>query len=238
MSTGNGGRLPRGVALSELPAVVPQRSAARGTDPEVRLSPARRRREWSWVALGVGLALLLALIGYVGANQLTKSYTVLVTTRAVPAGHVFTIADVRPASVSASELDLVRETDEDAVVGHTAAVSLPAGAPVVRRDIGSAAPTTGTAIVAVLCKPGQFPPSLGPGDHVTVIGQPPQANAPAAGSTAAAALALGVVLAVDVPSDAAGSGTVVSLQVDSASAPLVAQAAVDGRISVIITAGN
>ncbi|HXA27665.1 MAG TPA: hypothetical protein VN193_02865 [Candidatus Angelobacter sp.] len=239
MSTGNGGRVPRGVVLSDLPAVGEHRSTSRRpTSPDVRLEPARRRREVPWILLGIGVCCLSGIGGWVVTSRLAAQYQILVTTRAVPAGHVFITGDLRPASTSATGLDLVLEADEGQIVGHTAAVGVPAGAPLVHGDVGSPAVGPGAVTVAVLCKPGQFPPSLAAGDHVTILTEasPPggASLAPASGATSAQ----GVVVAIDTPTDSAVGGTVVTLQVDAASASGVAAAGADGHASLVVTAAG
>lgn len=232
MTTGNGGGSLRGVVVEDLPPVTGHRIGPAGPR-QVRAKPVRRRRHVPWIVLGATLAAFCGLGVGVLVSDVGNQHQVLVASHAMPAGHVFTPGDFRFASISESGVEVLNASDENTVIGRTAAVAIASGAPLVAGDIGAPDLAAGTIIVAVLCKPGQFPPSLAPGQHVQVLvpgataaGGPPGVMPPSP--------ATAVVVAIEGPSDAAITGTVVTLQVDQADAAAIAQAGADGHVSLLV----
>lgn len=231
MTTGNGGGSLRGVVVEDLPAPT-GRPVGFDAPRQVRAKPVRRRRHVPWIVLGATLAALCGLGVGVIVSDVGNQHPVLVASHAIPAGHVFDAGDFRFASISESGVDVLNATDEGTVIGRTAAVAIASGAPLVAGDIGAPDVAAGTVIVAVLCKPGQFPPSLAAGQHVQVF-VPSSAAVGGPAGVAQPSSATAVVVAVDAPADAI-TGTVITLQVDQADAAPVAQAGADGHVSLVV----
>ena len=119
-------------------------------------------------------------------------------------------------------------------------MALPAGAPLIPADLGSAPPAQGQAVVAVLVKPGQAPPALAPGASVLVVitllrqrccgadaPRPPPRPSPPISA---------VVTAVDTPTDQVTQGEIVSLQLPAADVQAVSAASTAGQVSLALVA--
>ena len=198
---------------------------------------ARRRREVPWIVFGVCLAAASALGFAVVLTNVGGQHQVLASARAIPAGHVITAGDLAQVTISSTGLDLLSTAEEGHVLGHAASVPIAAGAVLVRGDLGPADTPAGRAVVAVLCKPGQYPPALAAGQHVRIV---PGGDSSGAGSAAPppnvpASLIDGLVIGVDAPSSSSGvTGAVITLSVSSADAAAVAQSGAAGRVSLIV----
>jgi Flp pilus assembly protein CpaB len=186
-----------------------------------------------------------ALAGVVAFKAGSDRQSVLASTHSLSPGHILEPGDLRVVDVSTDGgLGFVLAASEASIVGRPLAVPIAGGAPLVSSDLGSPPATgPGEAVVGVLCKAGQFPPSLAPGDTVEIIdtgvGSSPGATGAgssigtAAGSTPVGLL-VATVLGTDAPTDTATVGTVISLRVSASDAPSVARAAAAGRISLIL----
>jgi len=192
------------------------------------------------VALGVLLVVGSALTFYAISNRLSAHRQILAVTHAVTVGEVFGAGDFTfvTVSVDTGGLQFISQADESTVIGRQAAVPIPAGAPLVQQDIGPPAPASGLATIGVLCKPGQYPPSLAAGDHVDVIdsGVPTGVSGGSSSSPTTSAPIAAVVTAVDAPADTATNGEVVSLQVSAVDVAAVARAAAAGTASLVLVA--
>ena len=104
-------------------------------------------------------------------TQVGQQHQVLVLSHPVDAGDVITASDLGLATVSTgtSGIAFITASNESTVIGRPAAVAMPAGAPLIAADLGSLPPPAGQAVVAVLIKPGDAPPSLAPGAAVWVV---------------------------------------------------------------------
>jgi hypothetical protein len=189
--------------------------------------------------LVVGSALVFATI-WARAGSETR---VLVLTRSVDAGHVLTSSDLHSANVSTGQgVATVLATSESSVVGRTTAVPLTAGSLLNAGALGSGRELrSGEAMVGLALKPGTFPSSLVPGDHVRVV------DTTAATSTSGTAApartssggATGVVMAIEADASAADGSAVVSLRVDDEDADGVAQLGSAEHASlVLVPAGS
>jgi Flp pilus assembly protein CpaB len=162
--------------------------------------------------------------------HLGSRQNVLVTTRALTAGEVLDTSDLTTAAISTnSGLQFVAANEESIVVGRPLAVPLVAGVPITTGEVGSpSSVVAGSDVVAVLLKPGGFPPSLSPGDRVEVVPVAPSGLvAPSTNPLPATVLSVSAD-----PSDADGS-SVIGLQVQSSVAATVAQLATTGEASLI-----
>jgi hypothetical protein len=143
------------------------------TPPETpsRLRPRPRRIRIPLAILGLLLVVACALGFGTILTQVGRQYQVLVLSHPVDVGDVITASDLGLATVSTgtSGIAFITAGNESTVIGRPAAVAMPAGAPLIAADLGSLPPPAGQAVVAVLIKPGDAPPSLAPGAAVWVV---------------------------------------------------------------------
>jgi hypothetical protein len=210
---------------------------------EPRAAGVVRRRQVRWIVAGVllvvGSALVFATI-WARAGSETR---VLVVTRSVDAGHVLASSDLRSANVSAGGgVATVPATSEANVVGRTVAVPLAEGSLLNPQALGSGrALRSGEAMVGLALKPGTFPSSLAPGDHVRVVDttSASSTSGTVAQSRSLSSDATGVVMAIEARSSAGDGSAVVSLRLDDGEADGVAQlASADHASLVLIPAGS
>ena len=202
-----------------------------------RLTTSRRR---STVAIIVAVLSVAggALAGVIAYKASSGRQSILAASHQIAAGHVLQASDLRIVDVSTDGgLSLVLASDEDSVIGRPVGVPVAAGAPLTTGDLAPAAEAgMGEAVVGVLCKAGQYPPSIAAGDTVEVIdsgGAGSGANAPSAAEPPGVAL-YATVISVDVPTDTATVGTIISLRMSATAAPAVSRAATAGRVSLIL----
>lgn len=215
-------------------------SAASVTDTGVA-SPARaaaaRRRSRRGLLIAVIVVALGGVLGFTGANMLTRHVQVLAVARDVPVGQVITDADLVVAAVNDDpNLSPIPADQRDQVVGLVAQVPLVRGELLTRAQIGPANGfTEGQQMVALPLKPGQLPSrGLAPGQHVLVVATT-GSNAVAAGAQAPAGGAPVDAIVADVgPTDPATSLTVVDVRVAAAAGPGLADLASTGNLAVIL----
>jgi hypothetical protein len=159
---------------------------------------------------------------------------VLVVTEPLAAGQVVQSGDLGIVRVSTgSGLQVVPVSEEASVVGRPASVPLVAGALLTSAEVGASAPVgSGSDVVALGLKAGQYPPDLAPGDRVQVV-PVTSSSGTASGSASAGSPVSATVLAIDVASAASASPTVFSLQVSTGDADEVAALAAAGEASLI-----
>jgi hypothetical protein len=154
----------------------------------------------------------------------------------IAAGQVLTASDVVSVHVSADAgTQLVAASQQSTIIGKRAAVALPAGALLSPQSVRSGpALESGQAIVSVVLAPGTAPvPDLRAGDAVAVVG-----TTATDASGAGGVLANAQVVRVDaLKSGPTTSGSLaVSLQVPSASAAAVAEAAAGDHVRLVLIA--
>jgi Flp pilus assembly protein CpaB len=212
------------------------------TPPETpsRLRPRPRRIRIPLAILGLLLVMACALGFGTILTQVGQQHQVLVLAHPVDVGGVITASDLGLATVSTgtSGIAFITASKESTVIGRPAAVAMPAGAPLIAADLGSLPPPAGQAVVAVLIKPGDAPPSLAPGAAVWVVITTPETQStglsPSPTSATSAPLAA-TVTAVDTPSDSAiTQGVIVSLSLPSADVQTVTTAAAAGNVSLAL----
>ena len=225
--------------LQKRPRVHADGNGVHRTEAGARLVPASRRRSTPAIILAVLSIAGGALAGVLAYKASSGRHSVLAASHAIAAGHVIQATDLSVVDVSSDAgLTLVSATDEDSVLGRPAGVPIAAGAPLTRSEVGSVpAASAGEAIVGVLCKAGQYPPSLASGDTVEIIdtgasGLGAAAGAPTTGSESPPLEA--TVIGVDAPTDTATVGTIISLRLSTSDAPAVSRAAAAGRVSLIL----
>jgi hypothetical protein len=205
--------------------------SAPGGRPFGRALPTRQRRP-GLVALAVVLIVGLAAFGMYLYQRAGSKTPVLVMAREVPAGHVVERADLSTVSV-AGGVTAVAASHIDTVVGETAAVDLLPNMLVQRSML-----TRGNAIapgqveVGVAVTPGQAPAEgLSPGNRVEILEVP--AKDAAGPATAPQVLSGSAVIFSAVGDPSTTGGTVLSLLVPQAVAPLVAAASANGQIALV-----
>ena len=207
--------------------------ASSGARPAAaRARPAARRRQLPLMVVGVLLVIGGALAFADASLHLGSREEVLVVSEPLAAGQVLTSSDLETVHVSTgSGLQVVPAGEEASVVGSTVAVPLVAGALLTRAEVGSTAPVaSGSDVVAVGLKAGQYPPDLAPGDRVQVV---PVTSPSSSSLTPAGTPVSATVLAVDVASVESDSPTVFSLQVSRRDADEVAALAAANEASLI-----
>jgi hypothetical protein len=189
------------------------------------------------MVVGVLLVIGGALAFADASLHLGSREEVLVVAEPLAAGQVITSSDLETVRVSTgSGLQVVPAGDEASVVGSSVAVPLVAGALLTRAEVGSTAPVaSGSDVVAVGLKAGQYPPDLAPGDRVQVV---PVTSPSSSSLTPTGTPVSATVLAVDVASVASDSPTVFSLQVSRSDADEVAALAAANEASLIQVASG
>ena len=205
-------------------------SAARPAGARGR--PAARRRQLPLVVVGVLLVIGGALAFADASLHLGSREEVLVVSEPLAAGQVITSSDLETVRVSTgNDLQVIPVGDEASVVGSPVAVPLVAGALLTRTELGSTAPVaSGSDVVAVGLKAGQYPPDLAPGDRVRVV---PVTSPSSSSLTVTGSPVSATVLAVDVASVESDSPTVFSLEVSRGDADEVAALAAANEASLI-----
>ncbi len=210
-----------------------------GTSARQRAAPPpvtfQRRRQLPWIAAGVVLIVGFALAFATLSLRSSQTRPVLVLARSLPAGHVLAAADLTTVSLpTAPGLATLPASAEVGILSRPVAVPLLAGALLTSAELGSAAAVAaGQAVVALAVKAGQYPPVLGPGDHVQIIDTVP-AGAAATSAAPPAALASATVLAIDAAPAGSPAAAVVSVQVAAPDAALVAARGAAGQVSLVL----
>jgi hypothetical protein len=184
------------------------------------------------VVIGVLLVIGGALAFADASLHLGSREEVLVVSEPLAAGQVITSSDLETVRVSTGTgLQVVPAGDEASVVGSSVAVPLVAGALLTRAEVGTTAPvSSGSDVVAVGLKAGQYPPDLAPGDRVQVV---PVTSPSSSSLTPTGSPVSATVLAVDVASVESDSPTVFSLEVSRSDADEVAALAAANEASLI-----
>jgi len=205
-----------------------------------RLRPRPRHIRMPLAVLGLLLVVACALGFGTILTQVGQQYQVLVLSHPVDVGDVITASDLGLATVSTgtSGISFITASNESTVIGRPAAVAMPAGAPLIAADLGSIPPPAGQAVVAVLIKPGDAPPSLAPGAAVWVVITTPETQttglSPSASPVAIAPMSA-TVTAVGTPSDSAiTQGVIVSLSLPTSDVQTVTTAAAAGNVSLAL----
>jgi hypothetical protein len=206
-----------------------------GRKPTSRLRSPKRRHSIPHLVLGVLLVLACATAFAVLSLVTGDKQPVLALARPVMVGQVLTAEDLRQVNVSLDPgVSVVDAGQAAAVVGRTMTESLPAGALLTGDAVsGPGVPTAGQALAALALKPGQFPPEVSPGAHVSVVYIPGQNSNP---PTSDAATVWPAVV-TSVTSSASQQATVVSVEVAQAAAPEIAAVPV-GQLSLVMLPGG
>ena len=206
----------------------------------LRPGGSKRHRQLPLVVIGVLLVVGGALAFADASLHLGSREQVLEVTRPLAAGQVVQSSDLRTVRVSTGNgLPVLLASEEPRVLGRPVSVPLVAGALLTPSEIGATAPVaSGSDVVAVGLKAGQYPPDLAAGDRVQVVPVTSSSSSPEsvtgeAGSGSAERPVSATVLAVDVAGADSGNPTVFSLQVSTNSADKVAALAAANEASLI-----
>jgi hypothetical protein len=220
--------------------------------PPLRIAPAKPARRPAMTIVSVLLvAACSGVFGliYVHASRLVA---VLGIAQEVSQGQPLEPGDLHEVDVGLmSGVSTIPVADADQVMGKPAAVPLLAGTLLARADVEetSAIPSD-SAIVGVDVKPGMFPASgVEPGESVLVVlTAPPGSSLSTQGTSGAngsesgqgqsvdSPSAIGTATVVSVnesPGDSSEGDIVVSLEIGSSIAPLVADASATGQAALI-----
>jgi flagella basal body P-ring formation protein FlgA len=212
--SGGGGTRPVSRRASSVTATPAAGRSAAGV-----LRSSRRVRLVAGIALVVVCALAVPMLA---AQASAKPSRVLAAAQDLPAGTALTSADVLSVQASGPTGAIIPAAGLAGLVGRTLRVEVPAGALLDAADLG-AFPPSGTSVVPVSVKAGQYPADLVTGQQVAIFPQAGQ-DAASPGSPAAHAAATGLVLQIaPVANDQSGT-VVIDLQVPLDAAPVVAQA--------------
>lgn len=229
-----------GTARRLLPASASPASAT--ADGAVRLMPLPRQRRPRRILLAIAIMAAGIIVTVALFQRATHQISVVVATRAVPAGAVISASDIAATQVTVTgQVHVIPAAQMQQVIGQVAAAALPPGALVQTADLAtSLPPAPGQVLVPVALHPSQLPVTgLAPGDRILVIatpgaqGQGGTVGNPGA-SPALAAPVSAVVEAVRAAPDSSGLAAV-DLLVSSAEAPGVARQASTGQIALLIT---
>jgi Flp pilus assembly protein CpaB len=209
-----------------------------------QLASVARRRSTAAIVLALLCVAGGALAGVIAYKAGSARQSVLAASHALAGGHVLQAGDLRVVDLSTDGgLSFILAADENSLLGRPVGVPVAAGAPLTSGELGSTpAAGPGQAVIGVLCKAGQYPPSLAPGDTVELVDSSGTVGTATSTSPTARPIALplaaitATVIGVDSPTDTATVGTVISLRLSADDAPSVARAAAAGAISLILIA--
>lgn len=197
-----------------------------------RIHASVRRRSLPHLLMGV-LLVMLCTTGFVAYSLETgHRQQVLALARPVAVGQVLTARDLEQVGVAAdSGVAVLRAEAAGSVIGRTMTTGLSAGSLLTAAAVSSAGtPPPGQGIASLALKPGQFPPEVAAGAHVSVVSAP--TTTPGTGLLGAAPSTWPAIVTT-VTSPANQQLTVVSLQLDTAEARQIA-AMPAGQLSLVV----
>lgn len=193
-------------------------------------------RRWRWLSLGLTLMIAGGLGAYAALSQTDDRVGVLVADTDIPAGHSLQAEDLTVAEIAGEDaVSTISGADLDYVLGQTVNVPVSEGAVLFEEAVGSPGdyPDAGQAVVGADLQPSQYPASLEPGTHVSVVAASPPQQEDAADEDAA--LDNAVSAQVQSITQADDGTTLVELLVDATDATAVAQAATAGELALVRT---
>ncbi len=200
-----------------------------------RATPRPRMRP-RMAIVGVAIVVLFALLGLAVFAASGRHRAVLVLARTVPAGAVVTAGDLQVEQLSgAVSTAALPASAEASLLGERATTTLLAGSTLVA---GAVARTPlvapGDTVVAVaLGTSVPAPTGMTTGSRVSVVAlgtASTAAHLPSPGSVVAS----GTVVGIDATTTSAATSEIVSLAVPSTEAPLVALAAANGGVGLVL----
>ncbi|MCU1388074.1 MAG: hypothetical protein JWL72_1412 [Ilumatobacteraceae bacterium] len=203
-----------------------------------------KRRRPSWVALGVVLVGLAALLGAWVFTTTSHRLSIVVASHDIAPGEVVTAADLRVVEMGQTGgVRAIQSSQQDLIIGQAARGPIPEGTILntglfsQRSDVVPA----GQVVVGAELDPGAVPTSaLQAGDHVELLGVVKATSTDASG-TAQTALSLGsgTVWSVERATATSTSSKLwVSLLIPEDAQAAVAQSAADGLLRFSLVGGG
>ena len=220
------------------PEAAPSRTAAGDLRLDIPTAQARRPK-LSWIAVGLVLVLIAAMLGAITIARVAAREPVLALAMPIERGEVLT--DDHLAVVQVATDDQIATVPVDLrpdLVGLIAQSDLAPGT-LLARDQLSEGPTLpdGWSVVGLALNPGEYPTSaLAAGDPVEVVRTPDPTGVRGDASAVEVIAPAAEVFAVELLSESARS-LMVSLAVPADVAPTVAASAAEGRIRLVLVDG-
>lgn len=198
-----------------------------------------RRPKLSWIAVGLVIVLIAAMLGAITIARVAAREPVLALAVPIERGEVLT--DDHLAVVQVATDDQVATVSADLrpdLVGLIAQGDLAPGT-LLARDQFAEGPTlpAGWSVVGLALNPGEYPTSaLAAGDRVEVVRTPDPTGVRGDASTVEVIAPAAEIFAVELLSESARS-LMVSLAVPADVAPTVAASAAEGRIRLVLVDG-
>lgn len=199
-------------------------------------TPPRLRRRPAVMAIGLTLVALGGLAAAWLATAAETATPVVVAASPLLRGQTVTADQLSTAGVSGLSPTAVTPADElGSLVGKTAVMDVPAGAPVPRSALSDdPLPAVGEAVVGILLAPGQVPTvDLLPGSQVRVVATPRSQDDPPTSTPSGVAAVL-----VSTSVDESTGHTVANVSVPAAQGPAVAALAATGRAALVLDAAS
>ena len=212
--------------------------AADGKKAGTRLRGGVRRRNIPRLLLGALLVLICVAVFLFVTAHAGDRRPVLALARAVSVGQVLTVEDLKQVNVAVDPgVSTVDAGRASSVVGRTMSTTLSAGTLLTPDAVtGSGMLGPGQAVAALLLKPGQFPPQIAPGTHVSVVFVPGQPGATASTPSSEAGRSWRAVV-TSVTEPTSQQTWVVSVRLSESDARQVA-AIPAGQVSVVMLSGG
>jgi hypothetical protein len=169
--------------------------------------------------------------GAAGATAGDTTTEVLALARAVQAGQVLTAEDLRVARISGSGVSALSAAGAGSLVGQTLTASLPAGTLLNSSMVTvTPLPATGLVVVALAVKPGGAPAQAVPGRDVSII----RVTTAADPKDSQPAVLVPKARLVSIRTDSSSGVQILSVQIPSSAAVMVAQASSAGAVAVTL----
>ncbi len=230
------------MATTTRPERSTEATTSRETTSDLRLgipNAQARRPRLSWIAVGLVLVLVAAMLGAITIARVAAREPVLALAMPIARGEVLT--DDHLAVVQVATDDQISTVPADLrqdLVGLVAQGDLAPGTLLARDQLaeGPSLPD-GWSVVGLALNPGEYPTSaLAAGDRVEVVRTPDPTGVRGDPSTVEVIASDAEVFAVELLSESARS-LMVSLAVPADVAPIVAAAAAEGRIRLVLVGG-
>lgn len=222
------------VSLSRIPSA---RSDSHAIEPGA-LKGSAKERNVPRAVLGSLLVAACALAGAYAYFASGGSAQVLRLAQRVPAGAVIQASDLTSVKVTGGS-GLISASQENLVVGRTAAVTLVAGGYLTAAELGAASLPAGQAEVEVDAKFGSYPSDLSVGTRVAVssVATSGSGTAPSTGVTPLSDDPQATVVAV-TPSSSGDGSAGIELSTDESNAASINAIPVGQAVVAVISSGG
>lgn len=196
-----------------------------------RLPRVTRPRRPGLAAAGVLLVIVCGATGAAVATAGDNQTRVLALARDVQAGQVLTAEDLRVARISGSGVSALSAAGASSLVGQTVTATLPAGTLLNPSMVSvTPLPASGLVVVALAVKPGGAPAQAVPGRDVSII----RVTTAADPKDSQPVVLVPKARLVSTRTDSSSGVQILSVQIPSASAVMVAQASAAGAVAVTL----